>query len=106
MFAGAERVHPKSKADAENRESDFEKIYAIYPKKRGRTRVFANYCSWLKGRTVNGKRTRLSNRDIYITVRNYVGQQEESGTELEYYKNFDTLMGSQLIDYVKVETDE
>lgn len=96
----------KSKADAENRESDFEKIYAIYPKKRGRTRVFANYCSWLKGRTVNGKRTRLSNRDIYITVRNYVGQQEESGTELEYYKNFDTLMGSQLIDYVKVETDE
>lgn len=96
----------KSGANTEKRESDFEKIYAIYPKKRGRTRAFANYCSWLKGRTVNGKRTRLSNRDIYIAVRNYVRQQEESGTELEYYKNFDTLMGSQLLDYAEVDADE
>lgn len=92
--------------NTDNRESDFEKIYAIYPKKRGRTRAFSNYCSWLKGRVVNGKRKKLTNREMYIAVRNYIRQQEKSKTELEYYKNFDTLMGSQLLDYVEVEENE
>jgi len=90
----------------DERESDFEKIYAIYPKKRGRTKAFDNYCFWLKGKEVNRKKVRLDNRQMYLTVRNYVEQQERDGTALEYYKNFDTLMGKQLLDYVEVEPDE
>lgn len=92
--------------EPDEREQDFEKIYAIYPKKRGRTRAFSNYCSWLKGRMVNGKRRKLTNREMYLAVRRYVEQQKASGTELDYYKNFDTLMGSQLLDYVEDEEDE
>ena len=92
--------------EPDEREQNFEKIYAIYPKKRGRTRAFSNYCSWLKGRTVNGKRRKLTNRDMYLAVYRYVEQQKASGTELDYYKNFDTLMGSQLLDYVEDEEDE
>lgn len=92
--------------EPDERESNFEKIYAIYPKKRGRTKAFANYCSWLKGRSVNGKRRKLTNREMYLAVYTYVEQQREHGTELEYYKNFDTLMGSQLLDYVEVEQSE
>ena len=92
--------------EPDEREQDFEKIYAIYPKKRGRTRAFSNYCSWLKGRMVNGKRKKLTNREMYLAVRRYVEQQKASGTELDYYKNFDTLMGSQLLDYVEDEEDE
>ena len=92
--------------EPDERESNFEKIYAIYPKKRGRTKAFANYCSWLKGRSVNGKRRKLTNREMYLAVYAYVEQQREHGTELEYYKNFDTLMGSQLLDYVEVEQSE
>lgn len=92
--------------EPDERESDFEKIYAIYPKKRGRTKAFANYCSWLKGRSVNGKRRKLTNREMYLAVHAYVEQQKEHETELEYYKNFDTLMGSQLLDYVEVEQNE
>lgn len=92
--------------EPDERESNFEKIYAIYPKKRGRTKAFANYCSWLKGRSVNGKRRKLTNREMYLAVYTYVEQQREQGTELEYYKNFDTLMGSQLLDYVEVEQSE
>ena len=90
--------------EPDERESDFEKIYAIYPKKRGRTKAFANYCSWLKGRS--GKRRKLTNREMYLAVHAYVEQQKEHETELEYYKNFDTLMGSQLLDYVEVEQNE
>lgn len=85
----------------DERESDFDKIYAIYPKKRGRTKAFDNYCIWLKGRSVNGKRKKLTNKAVYLAVFNYVKQQEDAGTELEYYKNFDTLMGKQLLDYVQ-----
>lgn len=91
---------------ADERESDFEKIYAIYPKKRGKTKAFSNYCSWLKGRAVNGKRRKLTNREMYLAVHNYIRQQEAAGTELEYYKNFDTLTGNQLLDYVKEEQNE
>lgn len=92
--------------EPDEREQNFEKIYAIYPKKRGRTRAFSNYCSWLKGRMVYGKRRKLTNREMYLAVRRYVEQQKASGTELDYYKNFDTLMGSQLLDYVEDEEDE
>lgn len=43
---------------------------------------------------------------IEVAVHAYVEQQKEHETELEYYKNFDTLMGSQLLDYVEVEQNE
>lgn len=92
--------------EPDEREQNFEKIYAIYPKKRGRTKAFTNYCSWLKGRTVNGKRRKLTNREMYLAVYRYVEQQKAGGTELEYYKNFDTLMGSQLLDYVEDTENE
>lgn len=92
--------------EPDEREQNFEKIYAIYPKKRGRTKAFTNYCSWLKGRTVNGKRRKLTNREMYLAVYRYVEQQKAGGTELEYYKNFDTLMGSQLLDYVEDAENE
>lgn len=92
--------------EPDEREQNFEKIYAIYPKKRGRTKAFSNYCSWLKGRTVNGKRRKLTDREMYLAVYRYVERQKAGRTELEYYKNFDTLMGSQLLDYVEDPEDE
>lgn len=103
---GKDSINNICSPEPDERESNFEKIYAIYPKKRGRTKAFANYCSWLKGRSVNGKRRKLTNREMYLAVYAYVEQQREQGTELEYYKNFDTLMGSQLLDYVEVEQSE
>lgn len=92
--------------EPDERESDFEKIYKIYPKKRGRTKAYSNYCSWLKGRAVNGKKIKLTNKQIYLAVYKYVSQQQDAGIELKYYKNFDTLMGSQLLDYVEDKENE
>lgn len=92
--------------EPDERETDFKKIYAIYPKKQGRTKAYTNYCSWLKGRTVNGKRRKLTNKEIYLAVYRYVEQKKAEGAELEFYKNFDTLMGNQLLDYVEDPEDE
>lgn len=85
--------------------SDFEIIYGIYPKKRGRTVAFANYKLWVgKGKDVGGKKYKLTNRQIYKAVQKYVRQQEEAGQDdYQYWKNFDTLMGRQLLDYVDWE---
>ena len=84
--------------------SDFDKIYAIYPKKVGKTNAFISYKKWIseKGRNIGGKHYRLNNRQIYFAVKKYVQQQEEAGQEdYQYWKNFDTLMGRQLLDYVE-----
>ena len=85
---------------------DFEIIYSLYPKKRGRTVAFAEYKQWVseKGKDVGCKRYHLTNRQIYLAVKKYIRQQEESGQDdYQYWKNFDTLMGRQLLDYVDLE---
>lgn len=92
----------KSEPTEEKLKADFEIIYGIYPKKKGRTNAFAEYKQWVskRGKDVGGKRYRLTNRQIYLAVKKYVAEQEQEGTDYQYWKNFDTLMGRQLLDYV------
>ena len=53
--------------DASNQEKeDFEKIYAAYPKKAGRSKAFEFYRGWVgKGRVINGIRYHLDRKQIY-----------------------------------------
>lgn len=102
----APEPHDDKSVKEEQLLKDFEIIYALYPKKIGRTVAFANYKQWVsdKGKDVGGKRYRLTNRQIYLAVKKYIRQQEESGQDdYQYWKNFDTLMGRQLLDYVDLE---
>lgn len=93
----------KIASDEEERlKEDFEKIYAIYPKKVGRTKAFTLYKLWLKGKQVGAKRYKLTNKQIYLAVRKYVQIQENIGQDdLTYWKDFSTLMGIHLLDYVE-----
>ena len=102
----APEPHDEQSNKEEQLLKDFEIIYALYPKKRGKTVAFANYKQWVseKGKDVGGKRYRLTNRQIYLAVKKYIRQQEEAGQDdYQYWKNFDTLMGRQLLDYVDLE---
>lgn len=102
----APETHEQENSKEEQLLKGFQTIYNIYPKKIGKTVAFANYKQWVspKGKDVGGKRYRLTNRQIYMAVRKYVRQQKESGSDdLQYWKNFDTLMGRQLLDYVDLE---
>lgn len=98
-----EIVSQNRQSQLDEQKDNFEKIYAIYPKKRGKQRAFGIYRQWLKGRVIQGERITLTNRDMYIAVRNYVRQQEEEQPDQKYWKNFDTLMGPSLLDYVERE---
>ena len=101
----APEPHDSNFDKEEQLKKDFEIIYGIYPKKKGKTVAFANYKLWVgNGKDVGGKRYKLTNRQIYLAVKRYIKQQEEAGQDdLQYWKNFDTLMGRQLLDYVEVE---
>ena len=105
----APEPHDEQSNKADQLLKDFEIIYALYPKKRGKTVAFANYKQWVSktGKDVGGKRYRLTNRQIYLAVKKYIRQQEESGhDDYQYWKNFDTLMGRQLLDYVEWDGDK
>lgn len=103
---GKDSINNICASEQDARKCDFEKIYAIYPKKKGKQRAFGLYCQWLKGKVVNGERVKLTNRQMYIAVRDYVEQQQQEGTDMQYWKNFDTLMGQSLLDYVKEDRSD
>lgn len=92
----------ESKANNEEQlKADFEKIYAIYPKKEGKANAFRTYKAWVTtGRKVCGSNTRLSNFLIYRAVKRYVDKQKEAGTEMQFYKQFSTLMNN-ITDYLE-----
>ena len=105
----APEPHDEQSNKEEQLLKDFEIIYVMYPKKRGKTVAFANYKQWVSktGKDVGGKRYRLTNRQIYLAVKKYIRQQEEAGQDdYQYWKNFDTLMGRQLLDYVEWDGDK
>lgn len=95
----------ESDSSLEKLETDFEKIYEIYPKKVGKAKAFTRYKQWVQksGRKVNGRTYHLTNRQIWLAVKKYVTQLEEKDTELQYYKGFDVLMGDSLLDYVDLD---
>ena len=81
---------------------NFEIIYNLYPKKNGvKAAAKRSYKKWIQksGRKVAGKTYHLTNKQIWEAVKNYVSIQEKSNTELQYYKNFDTLMNN-IVDYI------
>lgn len=80
---------------------DFEVIYGSYPKKVGKTNGYAKYKLWVtSGKVVNGKRIKLTNRQIWNAIDKYKHEMNEAETDLKYYKNFDTFMGNSILDYV------
>ncbi len=105
----ASEAHEKVADKEEQLKKDFEIIYEIYPKKRGKTEAYARYKQWVsaKGKDIGGKKYHLTNRQIYFAIKKYIRQQEEAGQDdLQYWKNFDTLMGRQLLDYVDEESEK
>ncbi|MCI1958613.1 MAG: hypothetical protein LKJ25_03195 [Clostridia bacterium] len=102
----AENAQKSDFENIEQLEHDFQILYDLYPKKRGRTEAFKRYKKWISktGRTIAGKHYQLTNRQLYFAIKRYIDEQEEAGkTDLEYWKNFDTLMGAQILDYVREE---
>ena len=101
-----ERIVPRivdesSKSVLAELEKNFEIIYKIYPKKKGKTEAFKRYKLWVTtGKEVNGRKRKLSNKIIWDAIVKYKNEMESKNTELQYYKDFSTFMGNAILDYV------
>ena len=92
----------EEKSKIEQLKHDFDIIYKSYPKKVGKTKGFEYYKAWVtKGREISGVRYHLTNKQIWAAIAKYKRQLEESGTDLQYCKNFDTFMCKAILDYVE-----
>lgn len=82
-------------------EKNFQILYDSYPKKKGRTEAFSRYKLWVTtGKDVNGKKVKVTNRQIWNAIAKYKREMERNETDLRFYKNFDTFLGKQLLDYI------
>ena len=81
---------------------DFEKIYSIYPQKKGKAIALRSYRQWVTvGRDDgSGRKRKLTNKQIWKAVRLYCDENED--TEKRYWKHFSTLMNN-ITDYVREE---
>ena len=93
--------------DVDQLRKDFEIIYDLYPKKVGKALAFSKYKTWVTtGKKYCGRNIKLTNRQIYLAVKRYKTEQEAAGhDDLQYWKNFDTLMGNSLLDYLPEEDE-
>ena len=90
-----------SKSNSEQLRTDFDIIYKSYPKKVGKTKAYSKYVAWVtKGRKVNGRNVKLTNKQIWDAIANYKRGMEAKETDLQFYKNFDTFMGDSILDYI------
>lgn len=99
-------VEKKKQEKLAELKENFEKIYAIYPKKKGKTNAFTHYKGYVskQGRKINDEWVRLTNRQIYAAVKRYCREAEgQHGTDYQFWKNFDTLMNRDILDYVREE---
>ena len=92
-------ISPTLSGESVSIEDVFDKTYAIYPRKEGKTKGRQAYVSYLKkGRNVGGKRVRLNHQQIYFAVQAYAANVE--GKDKQYIQHFDTFMNSTVLDYV------
>lgn len=91
-----------SKTQLEQDKEDFEKIYAEYPKKRGKAKAFEYYRGYVgKGRAINGIRYHLDRKEIYLAMMTYIHEREQEGAELQFYQDFSTFMNKTVVDYLQ-----
>jgi hypothetical protein len=92
-------ISPTLSGESVSIEDVFDKTYAIYPRKEGKTKGRQAYVSYLKkGRNIGGKRVRLNHQQIYFAVQAYAANVE--GKDKQYIQHFDTFMNSTVLDYV------
>lgn len=87
----------------EELKSHFEKIWEIYPNKRGKAKAEEYFLQWIKGRRINKTTTKLTDRQMYFAVKKYKKECEEKAIEEKFIKHGDTFFNKAILDYVEVE---
>ena len=79
---------------------DFEKLWNIYPSKKGKAKAFSSYCNWLKGKKYMNKTIKLTNAQMWYAIKKYVEECEDSK---RFFQNGSTFFNNTIIEYVKFD---
>lgn len=78
---------------------DFDYIWDIYPKKEGKQAAYTHYKNWLKGKEYCGKKTKLTNLQMWHAVNDYAASVK--GKEEKYIKHGSTFFNGAIMDFVR-----
>jgi hypothetical protein len=82
----------------------FEEIWSEYPNKKGKSKAFKHYFTWIKGKEYCGKKVKLTARQMWYAVQNYIEEINLKGTQPQYIKHGDTFFNN-IVEYVREEDD-
>lgn len=85
----------------EELKSHFEKIWTIYPNKKGRAKAEELFFQWVKGRKINKTTTKLTDKQMYFAVKKYKEECERKNTEQDFIKHGSTFFNKAILDYVE-----
>lgn len=80
----------------------FEKIWEIYPVKKGKSKAETYFFSWIKGRQINGRIKRLTDKDMWYAVQTYLKELEETKQDLQFVPYGSTFFNTKIYDYYEI----
>lgn len=83
----------------------FEKVWEIYPNKKGKLKAEELFFKWVKGRKINKSTIKLTDLQMYKAVKRYKEECEKRNIEQEYIKHGDTFFNKAILDYVEAENE-
>lgn len=83
----------------------FEKIWNIYPRKKGKAKAQELYLQWVNGRKISDVTRKLTDKQMYYAVLKYAKECEKGQIEQQFIKHGDTFFNKAILDYVEEENE-
>lgn len=83
----------------------FDLIWEIYPNKQGKAKAEKYFLQWVKGKKINGRTVKLTDKQMYLAVKKYKKECEDKETEKQYIKHGSTFFNEAILDYVEADNE-
>ena len=80
----------------------FEKIWELYPVKKGKSKAETYFFAWIKGRKINGRIKKLTDKEMWYAVNTYLKELEETKQDLQYVPHGSTFFNTKIYDYYEI----
>ena len=100
IYSANDVAPDKPVPEKDTKTEDFEKLWNIYPSKKGKAKAFSSYCNWLKGKKYMNKAIKLTNAQMWYAIKKYVKECEDSK---RFFQNGSTFFNNTIIEYVKFD---
>lgn len=88
--------------EKDTKTDDFEKLWNIYPSKKGKAKAFSSYCNWIKGKKYMNKTIKLTNAQMWYAIKKYT---KECETNNRFLQNGSTFFNNTIVEYVEFKND-